>query len=64
MLPSGELFTWPGNEHCLVLAGYDENGLWFNDPLMDHESYGILQYDAEAFQYVWGLLGRQTILIR
>ncbi|HBQ63892.1 MAG TPA: hypothetical protein DD727_03010 [Clostridiales bacterium] len=64
MLPSGERFTWPGNEHCLVLTGYDENGLWFNDPLMDQEAYGILQYSAEAFATYWQFLGRQTILIR
>lgn len=25
-------FTWISNEHCLVLVGADENGLWFNDP--------------------------------
>ena len=26
-LPSGETFTWPNNEHCMVLVG-EQNGRW------------------------------------
>ena len=31
-LEDGTLFTWPVNEHCMMLVGYDENYYYFNDP--------------------------------
>ena len=35
-LPSGQRFAWKGNEHCLLLVGYDEENFWFNDPWHNH----------------------------
>ena len=35
-LPSGEEFGWLGNEHCLLLVGYDDENYWFNDPWHNH----------------------------
>lgn len=35
-LPSGEDFAWRGNEHCLLLVGWDDESFWFNDPWHDH----------------------------
>ena len=32
ILPDGTKYTWPTNEHCLVLTGYDEKRYYFNDP--------------------------------
>lgn len=32
ILPDGTKYTWPTNEHCLVLIGYDEKRYYFNDP--------------------------------
>ena len=29
----GEKFTWPGNEHCVVLIGFNEKDYFVNDPL-------------------------------
>lgn len=29
---SGEIFTWPSHEHCLVLTGYTEDAYLLNDP--------------------------------
>ena len=35
---TGEEYQWRGNEHCLLLVGYDEEKetYFFNDPLTDH----------------------------
>ncbi len=30
----GEKFNWPGNEHCMVLVGYDAEKYYFNDPYL------------------------------
>lgn len=32
ILPSGEIFTWVAGEHCVVLVGYDETMVYYNDP--------------------------------
>lgn len=32
ILPDGSTYTWPNNEHCLVLTGYDDKRYYFNDP--------------------------------
>lgn len=31
-LEDGSTFTWPKNEHCMVLIGYDKQRYYFNDP--------------------------------
>lgn len=42
LLSNGEPFTWKNNEHCLLLCGYDETSLYFNDPWQNH---GLIAYD-------------------
>ena len=32
---TGEKFLWRGNEHCLLLIGYDEENYYFNDPMAE-----------------------------
>ena len=41
---TGEEYQWRGNEHCLLLVGYDEekDTYIFNDPLTDHAA---IEYD-------------------
>ncbi len=36
ILPNGEIFRWVGNEHCLLLVGYDDENFYFNDPWHNH----------------------------
>lgn len=45
ILPETESsFTWRSNEHCMLLTGYDEEHLYFNDPWMNH---GKIGYDRD-----------------
>ncbi len=54
------LFTWMNREHCLLLVGYDDDKLYFNDPW---ENHGCTAYDrtlvekrhAEQFEGAVGL---------
>ncbi len=41
--PEGKTVTWTGNEHCLVITGYDKiNGIvYVNDPLKGEATYSI-----------------------
>ena len=39
---TGRMFEWTSNEHCMLLTGYDENHLIFNDPWNNH---GVIAYD-------------------
>lgn len=57
----GETVVWPGNEHCMVLTGFDlENDtVRVCDPLR-----GIMVYDREAFEYHYIEMERQAIVIR
>ena len=58
-LEDGTLFQWPGNEHCMVLVGYDEKYYYFNDPytgktVKQAHSLAELRYEQ---------LGKQAIVI-
>lgn len=44
---SGKTFTWISNEHCMLLTGYDEDKLYFNDPWHNH---GNIPYDKELIK--------------
>ena len=41
-VPDGEIFTWRSNEHCMLLTGYTDHTLYFNDPWHNH---GCIAYD-------------------
>ncbi len=57
----GETVTWPGNEHCMVLVGFDteENTVRVCDPLR-----GIMVYDKDQFERHYDRLERQAIVIK
>lgn len=56
----GETVTWPSNEHCMLLIGFDleNNAVIVCDPLN-----GIVSYDKSAFQRHYETLERQAIVI-
>lgn len=56
----GETVTWPSNEHCMLLIGFDmeNNSVIVCDPLE-----GVVSYDKGAFQHHYEILGQQAIVI-
>lgn len=56
----GETVTWPSNEHCMLLIGFDTetNSVIVCDPLA-----GITSYDKNAFQHHYDTLEQQAIVI-
>lgn len=55
---TGEEFTWPAGEHCLVLVGYDRNEYYFNDP---YDSKGLVGYDRDVVRERYAELGKQAV---
>jgi len=61
LVPStGELFTWPRGEHCLLLTGYDRFYYYFNDP---YENRGRIAYPKEQVNARFTELGSKSAAI-
>lgn len=58
-LNDGTYFTWPGNEHCLVLTGYDESYYYFNDPYQGK----ALKFAREKVEDRFAALGKQSVVV-
>ncbi|MBE6767308.1 MAG: hypothetical protein E7549_00170 [Ruminococcaceae bacterium] len=58
-LPNGERFTWPGNEHCMVLVGYDAEKYYFNDPYLGLR----VAYDRTLAEDRYSAMGCQSLVI-
>ena len=58
--PEGTRLTWHGNEHCLVLTGYDKNQgiVYINDPLV-----GKTTYKAETVKLRFEQMGKFCAVI-
>lgn len=57
----GDTFTWLGNEHCLVLVGYDEKRYFFNDP---YENHGLIAYERELIEQRFMEFGKMSVVVR
>ena len=57
----GDTHTWNGNEHCLVLVGYDETRYFFNDPYKNH---GLIGYDRALVEARFHEQGSQSVVVR
>ena len=57
----GDSFTWLGNEHCLVLIGYDSERFFFNDP---YENHGLIAYDRDLFEQRFREFGEMSVVVR
>lgn len=58
-LSDGTRFTWPGNEHCMVLVGYDENNYYFNDPYVG----ATVSYKRARAETRYAQMGKQALVI-
>lgn len=58
-LRDGTLFTWPGNEHCLVLTGYDGSYYYFNDP----DKGTAVKYAGARVEDRFEKLGKQSLVV-
>ncbi|MDO5309051.1 MAG: C39 family peptidase [Planctomycetia bacterium] len=57
----GDKFTWNGNEHCLVLVGYDAQNYFFNDPYKNH---GLIAYPKELVEQRFREQGSQSLVVQ
>lgn len=58
-LSDGTRFTWPGNEHCMLLVGYDSKQYYFNDPYAGK----LVAYEKSLTDDRFAELGRQALVI-
>lgn len=58
-LETGELFKWPGNEHAVVITGYDANYIYLNDPYTGNER----KYERQMVENRYNALGKRAVAI-
>lgn len=57
---TSKTFTWIGKEHCLLLAGWDDNNYYFYDPW---ENHGIIAYEKGLVKQRYAELGSQALAL-
>ena len=58
-LEDGSVFSWPVNEHCMMLVGYDKNYYYFNDPYTGK----LKKYAHWICEDRYNKLGKQALTI-
>ena len=58
-VPDGSLFRWPGNEHCMLLVGFDETHYYFNDPYTGC----CVKYQKALAEDRYEKLGKQSLVV-
>lgn len=59
----GEKFTWPGNEHCVVLVGFNENDYFVNDPLQSKDKVQGA-YEKHLLEERFREQGSQAVVVK
>lgn len=59
----GEKFTWPGNEHCVVLIGFNDKDYFVNDPL---QALGKVKgaYEKNLLEERFREQGSQAVVVK
>ena len=60
ILETGKYFTWPAEEHCLLLVGWDEEYYYFNDPNQDG---GVTGYEKTVAEQRYLEMGSQALAV-
>ncbi len=55
-----EMYTWIAGEHCLLLAGWDNDNYYFYDP---YKNRGVKAYKKEVVEKRYKELGKQALAI-
>lgn len=58
-LETGELFRWPGNEHAVVITGYDDKYIYLNDPYTGSER----KYERKIVENRYNALGKRAVAV-
>ena len=59
-LGDGSTFSWPANEHCMLLIGFDDEYCYLNDPLVGK----TVKYDKKLTEKRYCKLGKQAVAIK
>ncbi len=57
----GSEVQWIGNEHCLVLVGYDDQHYYCNDP---YNNNGVVAYKRDVLEKRYTQMGQMALVIR
>ena len=60
LLPDGTEYTWPSNEHSLLLVGYDTSKYYFNDPYTGK----VVGYTRSTVEQRYEQLGMQSLVVK
>ncbi len=58
---NGQTFSWPTNEHCTVLTGFD---LTTSTVTLADPTYGIIERSIEEFSYYYKMYFYQAVVIK
>ena len=59
-LGNGSTFSWPANEHCMLLIGFDGEYCYLNDPFVGK----TVKYDKKLTEKRYCELGKQAVAIK
>ncbi len=59
IMPNGETYTWPQNEHCMLLVGFDASKYYFNDPYTGR----VVSYSRTVVESRYNRLGKQALVV-
>lgn len=60
ILETGKYYTWPAEEHCLLLTGWDEEQYYFNDP---NREGGVTGYAKDVAEQRYQEMGSQALAV-
>ena len=56
---TGKYVDWTNNDHCAVLVGYTDSGVWIADPLA-----GLVEYSKTSFESVFASRGNRCVVLQ
>ncbi len=60
ILPNGDTYAWPSNEHCMLLVGYDAQNYYFNDPYTGQ----VVGHSRALAESRYAQMGNQALVIQ